>query len=610
MLLPDSRWLNRSVTWKTIIAVLAVAGIVVALFIAAGGVSVSADEADGWVARNLLHFVFKRSIGSRSASVIPPDDLAAPSRVRIGAQHYAMVCANCHGGPGIGQSVVALSMSPRPQNLPKVVGQFTDAELYLIVAHGVKFSAMPSWATDTRDDEVWSMVSFLRQLPKLDANTYREMTALPVKADGAPPTGAADAALRPADSQRNTPPVDEFLYAAPTTGFGDVTIHSNPVATCARCHGADGSGQATGGEAPNLTIHDAAYLRASLEAYSDGKRKSGFMQPIAAQLSTQQIVALANYYAGLPAQSTPGRAADPALAKRGEQIATQGIREKAIPACANCHESTGSAITGAPHIAGQAATYLRRQLGAMRLGGRGSMRHWNPMAAEAHDLGDNDIAALAAYYSGQKPAKTGGAQLASLTIPQEDFGAAKEIFDTRCVKCHANDGRGDPQGGFPNVTIHSAPYAAQSLYAFRARTRQSNQMLEVTEQLSYDEMAALANYVGTLKPQPAVVKPDAEAAKRGAAIAEHGLADRGLPSCLSCHDAKGTAALALIPHLQGQSATYLRNKLDDFAGPIGANMSALNPMPAMASQLTDRERSDLAAYFAAAAPLEKPQPAR
>jgi hypothetical protein len=35
------------------------------------------------------------------------------------------------------------------------------------------------------------------------------------------------------------------------------------------------------------------------------------------------------------------------------------------------------------------------------------------------------------------------------------------------------------------------------------------------------------------------------------------------------------------------------------------DVSALNPMPAIASKLTDWERADLAAYFAAAPPLEK-----
>ena len=51
------------------------------------------------------------------------------------------------------------------QALPSVVGQFTDSELFEIVDHGVKYSAMPSWPTQARDDEVWSMVAFLRQLP-------------------------------------------------------------------------------------------------------------------------------------------------------------------------------------------------------------------------------------------------------------------------------------------------------------------------------------------------------------------------------------------------------------------------------------------------------------
>lgn len=627
MLKPDFSWLGQSVSWKAIIIVLAIFGVAGAAFVAAGGVNVFADRPDGWLKYHLLHFVFKRSEASRSTAVIPPADLTAPGRVRLGAQHFDMVCRNCHGRPGFGQSVTALSISPRPQYLPDVVGQYTDSELYLIVEHGVKYSAMPSWPTDQRGDEVWSMVAFLRQLPKMDAKTYSEMTALPEtalpeKVATAPTGSAGDSTLRPANPQRNSLPADEFQYAAPATGFSDSTIHDNPAAICARCHGADGSGAVTGGEAPNLTIQDAGYLRASLEAYTSGARKSGFMQNIAAELSGAQIAALSDYYAGLPVQSVSPSSPqpDPALAKRGEMIATEGIRERAIPACANCHESAGSKVIGAPHIAGQSATFLRRQLGALRLGGRGSTKSsnsWHPMPAVAHDLSDNEIAALADYYSGLKPAKAARSEqvaqspqtmLAKSEIKSDvkgDLGTAKELFETRCVKCHANEGRGDPEGGFPNLTIQSTSYVAQSLYSFRTRARPNEKMLEVIDSLSFDEMTNLANYVNSLTPQPALAKPDADAALRGAAIAMHGLADRGVPACLNCHDAKGTAALPLIPRLQGQSPVYLRNRLDNFAKPYDVNLSALNPMPAIASQLTERERGDLAAYFAAAAPLEK-----
>jgi cytochrome c553 len=506
-------------------------------------------------------------------------------------------------------------MSPRPQYLPKVVGQFTDAELHQIVERGVKYSAMPSWPTDLRSDEVWSMVAFLRKLPKLDAKAYRDLTALPVN-NGAPPVGAGEVAtLRPADARRNTPPYDEFLYAAPTAGFSDETVHSNPVATCARCHGADGSGAVTGGEAPNLTIQDANYLQTALEAYTQGSRRSGFMRTIASELSSAQIAALAHYYAGLPVPPASSPPADPALIKRGETIALQGIPDSAVPACSNCHESNGAKITGAPHLAGQSSTFLLRQLGAMAKGGRGSSTWWNPMPAVAHSLEPKDIAAVAAYYSSLKAAKgAGGGQTAKTPSPpfapnvKIDLAFAKHIFDSQCATCHVRQGRGDIKGDYPNLTILTTPFVAQSLYAFHSGAKLNSQMRQATNGLSLDEMASVAVYVNGLKPQPGVAKPDPVAASRGAAIALHGVLSRGIPACLSCHSAAGVADLPLIPPLQGQSAPYLRAQLATFSQPYAKNLSALNPMPLIASRLTDQEQSDLAAYFAAAAPLQKGPP--
>jgi cytochrome c553 len=358
------------VSWKVLIGAALVLGVLLAGFILVGGVDISADRPDDWLSEHLLHFVFKRTEAARSASLNAPGDLNSEGRIRLAAQHFDMVCANCHGRPGYGQSVVALSMSPRPQYLPNVLGQFTDAELHQIVEHGVKYSAMPAWATDARSDEVWSMVAFLRRLPKLDARSYAEITAPPASSAATPIATGPDATLRAAYLIRKAQPVNEFLYAAPNWGFANETIHTNAVATCARCHGADGSGAVTGGEAPNLTIQDAAYLQTSLEAYTRGGRASGFMQTIAAELSRDQIAALATYYAGLPSPTSSPTTVDPALVRRGEALALRGVPETATPACANCHESTGAKLSGAPHIAGQSPIYLRRPLVEPDAGGR------------------------------------------------------------------------------------------------------------------------------------------------------------------------------------------------------------------------------------------------
>jgi cytochrome c553 len=604
-------WLSRRVSLGAIGVVLAVAALAVAVFVGVGGVDVSADKPDGWTLRNGLHFVFKRSMALGASSLIVPADIAAPSRIRLAAQHFDMVCANCHGRPGFGQSMTALSMSPRPQYLPKVIGQFTDAELHVIVDHGVKFSAMPSWPTKGRGDEVWTMVSFLRQLPRMDARSYLAMTAPPAPAAPTVPIQAAP--LRPADARRDAPPADEFLYAAPAFGFSDGAIQTDPTVTCARCHGVDGSGAATGGEAPNLTLQDAAYLRRALEAYTRGGRKSGFMQNIAAQLSEAQIIALADHYAALPVKTFGVATVDPAVIRRGEAITLGGVRERAIPACASCHESEGARISGAPRIAGQSAVFLRRQLSAMADGGRGATLWWNPMPAVAHQLGASDIAAVAAYYSQLKPSKAAGvgpaAGLAAAGASRSNTvvgpGVAK-LFADRCMTCHIHGGRGDLKGEYPDLTIQAGPFVAQSLYAFRTRARPNAEMREVIDSLSFDEMTSLAAYVHGLAPRPALVRPDPVAAARGAAIALNGAPARGVPACLGCHGAQGVDALPLIPRLQGQNAGYLRNRLDHFAEPFDVDLGALNPMPMIAGRLTKAERADLAAYFAAAAPIPKP----
>ncbi len=608
LLIPEFGFLNSRVRVKWILAALVLAPVLAFCYVALGGAPTAADRPDSWAARHFLHFAFKRSVAAGARYVIPPDDLNAPGRIKLGAQGFSMVCANCHGAPGAGQSVVALSMNPRPQYLPHVVGQFTDSELFVIIRDGVHFSAMPAWPTAMRGDEIWSMVAFVRQLPKMDAATYASLAAHPDAKDAPAIAREANAALRPADARNAAPPADEFLYAAPATGFGAPVLASNPTAVCAGCHGA-GDGAPTQGEAPNLTIQDGAYLRAALEAYVGGARKSGYMREIASQLSSAQIDALAEHYGNQPAATSPARAqADAAILRRGEEIALRGVPETATPACANCHDGPGAKISGAPRIAGQSAVYLQRQLTAFRTGGRGATGLWNPMPTMAHDFSDADITSLAAYYASLAPTK--GKPAAMVAVVREgdpDKGHAR--FDAICSKCHMQGGRGDADGLRPDLTLQSAAYVTQTLQAFRAEQRGNNKMFEVAQSLNFGEIADLAAYVQSLAPQVSTARPAAgQASGEGAdMLASHGDPARGVPACNACHGADGVSALPLVPRLNGQSAQYLQARLDSFANAGRGDVSGLNPMPQIASRLTAQERAALAVHFANAPLLQKTQ---
>ena len=272
------QWLGPLAAAALFIAAIATATI------ATGAIDLAADIPHPQAWAQLLHLTFKRSVGSQSAAIAPPADLM---RLPIGkgAMMFDAVCANCHGTPGRGQSLVSLSMRPRPQYLPAVINQFNDAELFWIVKHGVKYSAMPAFPTQLRDDEVWTVVAFLRAVPTMDQAHYAALTATPAIAARQAPPAAGVAPHRTGFRLENN-------NAVPAMGFGGQRLGTDAATGCAACHGADGAHPRSGG-IPVLGLLDPDSIRAALQAYADGTRHSGYMQPVAAQLSPAAIDALA-----------------------------------------------------------------------------------------------------------------------------------------------------------------------------------------------------------------------------------------------------------------------------------------------------------------------------
>jgi cytochrome c553 len=70
--------------------------------------------------------------------------------------------------------------------------------------------------------------------------------------------------------------------------------------------------------------------------------------------------------------------------------------------------------------------------------------------------------------------------------------------------------------------------------------------------------------------------------------------------CAACHAADGNSTIAANPRLAGQSADYLVKQLNDLAKPAGDKTGRENPvMSAMAMTLSDADRHNVAAWFAA-----------
>ncbi|MBY9064485.1 c-type cytochrome [Sphingomonas yunnanensis] len=309
------------VTWKRLVAALATLAAAGLLFAWSGVFNIAASSGHWAVTEWFLHWTMRNSVKTHSFFDSPADPIARDGATVSAAGHFAAACATCHGAPGQRPSPVMQRAMPPAPDLSVNATQWTDGQLFYILRHGVKYSGMPAWGGQGRDDEIRRMVAFVRRLPVMSAAEYRRLSG------GATGAGTTDA---------------RALAAATLAG-------------CVACHGADGRGRGQP-DIPVLGGQRAGYLEAALAAYADGRRQSAVMENVAAVLSPEQRRALAAHFAPMP-----GLGAAPGRDARARLIVERGLPERQLPACASCH------APGKPQpvLAGQRAVYLAERL-----------RHW------------------------------------------------------------------------------------------------------------------------------------------------------------------------------------------------------------------------------------------
>lgn len=180
---------------------------------------------------------------------------------------------------------------------------------------------------------------------------------------------------------------------------GDAAAGEAKAAVCGACHGPDGNSMAP--NFPKLAGQGERYLFKQLKEIKDGKRVVLEMTGLLNGMTDQDLADLSAFFASK--KGTVG-AADPKLVARGEAIFRGGILEKGLPSCTGCHapDGTGNAQAGFPHLGGQHAQYIAKQLADFRKeeGGRANDGDAMTMRTIARKLSDEDIAAVASYIQG------------------------------------------------------------------------------------------------------------------------------------------------------------------------------------------------------------------
>ena len=116
---------------------------------------------------------------NRHATDRPPPSFGDKAMVEAGAKAYASNgCANCHGAPGVMWLKYSEGLHPHPPDLKKVAGDLSPAQLFWIIKNGINMTGMPSFElAGGKDDEIWSIAAFVKQLPTVSEADYKNWTA-------------------------------------------------------------------------------------------------------------------------------------------------------------------------------------------------------------------------------------------------------------------------------------------------------------------------------------------------------------------------------------------------------------------------------------------------
>lgn len=188
-----------------------------------------------------------------------------------------------------------------------------------------------------------------------------------------------------------------FALAAGTATAADLARAEEIVqGKCFICHGVDG--ESSSPVFPRLAGQNEAYVVRQLKDYQTGKRASTTMQPMVADLSEADFVALGRYFSSRPTHGH--QVEDTELAQVGAFVYKRGNPWSGVAACAGCHGPSGYGTNALPRLAGQHAQYTEKQL--KEFGSRARNNDNAVMHSIASKLTELELKAVASYLSGLK----------------------------------------------------------------------------------------------------------------------------------------------------------------------------------------------------------------
>ncbi|MGC1448593.1 MAG: cytochrome c [Candidatus Sulfotelmatobacter sp.] len=121
----------------------------------------------------LMHSAVRASVRRSASGIQVPPPGNVEDAIVQGGKLYFNGCAGCHGEPG--KAGEDLSHYPPVPQLAQIGTQYSEPEMYWIIKHGIRNTAMSAYGPFYSDKEMWALADFLGRIDNLPAGVLERI---------------------------------------------------------------------------------------------------------------------------------------------------------------------------------------------------------------------------------------------------------------------------------------------------------------------------------------------------------------------------------------------------------------------------------------------------
>ena len=119
--------------------------------------------------RGAVHASVARRAPEMASPVAPTDE-----NLIAGGRMYLDNCSGCHGAPGKPEELGDSLYPPIPQ-FPIVGTELTEAQIFWVTKHGIRYSGMFANGKFHSDDKMWTMAAYLKRIRNIPEHVKEEL---------------------------------------------------------------------------------------------------------------------------------------------------------------------------------------------------------------------------------------------------------------------------------------------------------------------------------------------------------------------------------------------------------------------------------------------------